>query len=411
MYYNSTLSVQKLHHKRAPVKTWFHRFKKSDADDVHSLLQTKEGYLILGDTSPSDRNSFIKAFDFDAKELWNKVFQSNINSTLPVGLELNSTYLISYRSILGDTRQKANVITGFNLTIDKQTHRVLDRSSQVFNSIAASKEGYLASGDHNRLFSYNKAGKLLWEKRYSRGDFFTGINTRYAIAKYKISRGQIKKVIGVEDDCFVVLGRVKAKGAKRASPWLFKVDRSGTLLWEKLFQNDYRYPSDLSLSKDGTYLVLFNDSRHRQIGCQKYNKEGALLWSKNYTNHKKSLLWNMAQTADGGHILTGSTPQKKYVKIMWLLKIDTEGKLLWQKKRHSTIGDFPSAIISTLDGGVLIGGKTTQQGNRVEKIYKGHVLKQFKLLEEGAWLLKLDSDGRGSDEHFTFEATQEWKEI
>ena len=408
IYYKNVSASRAVGERRPAVKTWFHRFKKSDADNVHSIVQTKNGYLVLGDTAPSDRNTFVKAFDFDGKVLWNKVLQNNINSTLPVGLELDTTYLVSYRSILNDERQKPNLITGFSIRIDKQTHRVIERSPQVFKTIAPSTQGYIASGDHNKLFSYDKGGTLLWERRYSRGEFFTGI---FHGVRYDISRGKILKVMIVEDNNFFVLGRVRPSGASRGVPWLFKVDSSGEVLWEKRVQNPYAYPSDAVFTKDGGYLLLLSDSRNRQIECQKYDKNGALLWDKRYTNQKKSLSWHMAQTGDGGYIMTGSTPQKEYAKTMWLLKIDKDGELLWQKKRSSEIGDFPSTIISTLDGGVLIGGKTTKQGYRVKKSFKGHIINQFKLLEEGAWLLKLDANGGISDETFSFKNTNEYKEI
>jgi len=408
IYYKNISAIRTAGENRPDVKTWFHRFKKTDADNVHSLIQTKNGYLVLGDTSPSDRNSFVKAFDFNAKELWNKVLQSNINSTIPVGLELDTTYLVSYRSILTDERQKANAITGFSVRIDKQTHRILERSPQVYKTIAPSTQGYIASGDHNKLFSYDKGGTLLWEKRYNSGEFFTGISHG---VKFEISRGKILKIMAVEGENFFVLGRVRLSGASRGVPWLFKVDSSGEVLWEKTVQNPYAYPSDAVFTKDSGYLLLLSDSRNRQVHCQKYDINGALLWDKSYTNQKRSLSWHMAQTGDGGYIMTGSTHQKEYVKTMWLLKIDKDGKLLWQKKRTSEIGDFPSTIISTLDGGVLIGGKTTKQGYRVKKTFKGHLLNQFKLLEEGAWLLKLDADGDVSDETFSFKNTHEWKEI
>ena len=410
-YYNNDVEAKKPHVDRPAMKTWFHRFNKSDADEVHSIVQTAQGYLVLGDTSPSDRNSFVKTLDFNAKELWSKVFASNINVTKPVGLELASSYLISYKSISTDTRLKPNIITGFNLHIDKITHRILDRSSQVFSSIAPSNEGYVVSGEHNRLFSYAQNGTILWEKTYSRGESFTGINTRYVIAKYEISRGKILKVIAVEKNNFLVLGQVRLEGGKRRSLWIFKVDSSGEVLWEKTFQNNSSYPSDLTFTSEGDYLVLSNDSRHHQIRCQKYNQNGTLLWSKDYSNRRKSLSWHMAQTGDGSTILTGSTNQKDYVKTIWLLKINKDGTLLWQKKHTSAIGDYPSTIIATLDGGVLLGGKTTKQGIRVEKIYKGHVLKQFKLLSEGAWLLKLDENGEGIHSPLNFETTQEWSEL
>ena len=407
IYYKNSSDTKTVNLNRPAAKTWFHRFNKSDADGVHSIVQTKKGYLVLGDTAPSDRNCFVKGMDFDAKELWNKVLQSNVNRTIPMGLELDTTYLVSYRSILGDKRQKASVITGFSVRIDKQTHRIVDRSPKVFKTITPSTKGYIASGEHNKLFSYDKDGLLLWEKSYSHGDFFTGVASG---VRYEISRGKILKVMAVEENNFFVLGRARLSGASRGSPWLFKLDSSGEVLWEKTLQNPYAYPSDAIFTKDGGYLVLLSDSNHHQIHLKKYDKNGTLLWSQSYRN-QKSLSWHMAQMGDGSYIVTGSTHQKKSVKIMWLLKIDQKGQLLWQKKRRSEIGDFPTAIISTLDGGVLIGGQTTKQGYRVKKMYKGHLLNQFKLLEEGAWLLKLDANGESSDEAFTFESTQEWKEI
>ena len=411
VYYYHFLDTKTLRNNQMPVQTWFHRFKKSDADNVHSLIQTEDGYLVLGDTSPQDRNSYIKAFDMQGETLWEKVLQSNVNHTNPVALVLKETYLVSYQSSVGDTKGKSKEITGYSVTLDKVTHRVLDRKPQIFKTITPAKEGYITSGDHNKLFRYDNNGTLLWEKRYSRGDFFTGLYVGETTVRYKISKGKILKLFAVEDENFFVLGRMRKSGSNRGVPWLFKIDKNGTVLWEKVLKSAYAYPSDFSFAEDGGYLVLLSDSKHRQIHCQKYDKNGTLLWRKNYSHPKKSLSWHMAQTGDGDYILTGSTILQKSVRVMWLLKIDHKGKLLWQKKRTSDIGDVPTTMISTLDGGVLIGGHASKQGDYVKKMYKGHILNQFKQLEEGAWLLKLDKNAQSSDVLFEFETTQSWREI
>ena len=393
------------------VTTWFHRFKKSDADGINSLLLTDNGYLVLGDTSPSDRNSFVKELDFNGTPLWSKTLQSNINMTKTVGVVLNETYLISYISILNNTQTKPNVITGFSVKIDKQTHRTLDRSTQVFKSIAHTTQGYIGVGEHNKLFMYDENGDIIWEKRYREGFYFTGINTRYVIAKYEISRGKILKIVAAEDNNFILMGQVKLAEKAKPSPWMFKIDKSGKVLWHKELQNNFMYPSDIVYSKDQSYLFIFNDSRHRQVRCQKYSSSGILLWSKSYANNEKSLSWHVAQTGDGNYILTGASNQADQSKTMWLLKVDNTGELLWQRKRTSDIGDYPSTMIGTLDGGVLIGGKTTKQGFYVDKKYKEHVYKSFELLDEGSWLLKLSMSGISPDPSFTFTSTNAWHKI
>ena len=68
-------------------------------------------------------------------------------------------------------------------------------------------------------------------------------------------------------------------------------------------------------------------------------------------------------------------------------------------------------MIGTLDGGVLIGGKTTKQGFYVDKKYKEHVYKSFELLDEGSWLLKLSMSGISPDPSFTFTSTNAWHKI
>ena len=415
IYYKNSSDTKTVNLNRPALKTWFHRFKKSDANSIDNIVQTKNGYLVLGDTSPTDHNSFVKGLDLDGKELWNRVLQSNVNFTNPQCLELDTTYLVSYRTT------SFGGVSGFNLRIDKQTLRIVDRSPEVFRTIAPSTKGYIASNDRNKMFSYDKEGLLLWEKTYRHGDFFTGLissGVRLNIPKdkiikvlksgsvrYKTSRGRILKVIRVEENNFFVLGFARLSGALRGSPWFFKIDSSGVVLWEETLQNPNPYPNDAVLTKDGGYLVLLNEKIKKQIHFKKYDKNGVLLWTKIYRN-KRSGAWHMAQTGDGKYMVTGAT-----AATMWLLKIDQDAQLLWQKKRRSEIGDYPSTIISTLDGGVLIGGHAAKEGDRVEMISRGRVISKFIYLEEGAWLLKLDADGEGSDENFKLETAQEWKEI
>jgi len=83
------------------------------------------------------------------------------------------------------------------------------------------------------------------------------------------------------------------------------------------------------------------------------------------------------QTSDGGYIAAGVTPGYGGTGDVWVLKLDEDGDLLWDRRYGGLRWDEAHSIRETSDGGSIVAGETESRGEG----------------ESDAWVLKLDQDG------------------
>ena len=127
----------------------------------------------------------------------------------------------------------------------------------------------------------------------------------------------------------------------------------------------------------------------------KLDKEGTVLWQKTYGGEYADLLRSMEQTKDGGYILGGysnssQSGEKIDVNIgigdYWILKIDDVGKIEWQKTYGGNGDNQLYVIHQTNDGGYIAGGNsnsTTPLTSLGGNVRSG----------TDYWVLKMDENG------------------
>lgn len=68
----------------------------------------------------------------------------------------------------------------------------------------------------------------------------------------------------------------------------------------------------------------------------------------------------------------------------WLSMISSQGEILWQNSFGGTNDDIPSSIVRSVDGGILLAGKTQSNNGNVSGYHGGSV---------DGWVVKTNSDG------------------
>jgi len=100
------------------------------------------------------------------------------------------------------------------------------------------------------------------------------------------------------------------------------------------------------------------------------------LWARTLGGGGIDAATSAQQTSDGGFIVAGSTESfGAGAGDIWVLKLDSFGKVEWQKTYGGLGGDGAASVRETSDGGLVVAGITTSFGLN------------------GAWLLKLDGTG------------------
>src|SRR2546421_559710 len=103
-------------------------------------------------------------------------------------------------------------------------------------------------------------------------------------------------------------------------------------------------------------------------------------WAKTYggSDFDFDQARSVQQTSDGGYIVAWAAASCGADNSdAWLLKLDSDGNVEWEKTYGGSGGDGASSVQQTTDGGYIVGG----------------IENSFGSSSIGNWLLKLDSDG------------------
>ena len=282
--------------------------------------------------------------------------------------------------------------------------------------IAGAATQYYASGiDDIYLIKTDKKGNVLWTKYYGGTDADVAYsvqqttNDGYIIAGstasfgagswdvYLIKTDENGNVIwsktygGTEDDrCYsacqttdggyILTGTTASFEAGYYDIYVIKTDDLGNIVWSKTFGGaggDYSY--SVQETTDGGFIITgdtqsFGPDSSTDVYLIKIDSEGNILWSRTFGGTTNDGGVSVCQTMDGGYIITGFTvgflayPKSDF----YIIKTDNEGNISWSKTYGGARNDYASSIQQTLDGGYIISGNITLE---IDGVYNGYLIK------------------------------------
>ncbi len=117
-----------------------------------------------------------------------------------------------------------------------------------------------------------------------------------------------------------------------------------------------------------------------------------LEWEQTYGGSSNDYLYSIIQTSNGGYLLGGETTSNDGDvqsgnhgdSDYWVVKIDANGTVEWERTYGGTSSERVNTIISTFDGGYILGGITFSNDGDVQS--GNHGGWDF-------WIVKIDSNG------------------
>jgi hypothetical protein len=201
---------------------------------------------------------------------------------------------------------------------------------------------------------------------YSSNNWFEGFNEShggfdYVICKYDENNFQWYKCIGgVNDDM--------ANSIKQSSD-------GGYIIAGQTNSND----GDVSGNHGATDAWIV-----------KLNSVGNIEWQKCFGGSSNDIAYSTQKTSDGGFIFVGQTNSNDGNIIgnhgendAWVVKLNSNGNIEWQKCLGGTGNDIAKSIQSTLDGGFIVVGETNSINGDIVGNHGG----------SDAWIVKLNSVG------------------
>ncbi len=240
--------------------------------------------------------------------------------------------------ILANTRIEATALTSdmYLLRLDankeivfERTYGLLSRNDQIGNITEAANEDFVWTGISNRKKDPNDADNFFSDMRLTKANQDGNLLWDFAIGENDNFIQSGAAVIALpNDEGFVAVGTSSAQGTEDIL--LVKTNVSGQVQWERLINGP-----DGQVGGDGAQRGL-----------------------------------SVANTEEGGFIITGSTTQGNNQDI-YLVKTNAEGMVEWKKQFGSIDkADVGNEVLQAIDGGYLIIATILFENNTVMGLLK-----------------------------------------
>ncbi|MHA1973912.1 MAG: hypothetical protein ACTSW1_13020 [Candidatus Hodarchaeales archaeon] len=136
----------------------------------------------------------------------------------------------------------------------------------------------------------------------------------------------------------------------------------------EVIQENYTDIHDIliSASKPRRYYALFESkgsapAANSDAIIRSYDSNGELLWEKNFSTENDDILYSMIEDSDKNIVMVGTAPSEDYeenLNDLWLVKINPEGEVLYDKKISMTGNgiEIGSRIVSGTKDNFFISG-------------------------------------------------------
>ncbi len=189
--------------------------------------------------------------------------------------------------------------------------------------------------------------------------------------------------------------------------WIVPLDSVGTIQWQNTIGgSSFDYFKSIQQTSDGGYICggysdsnISGDKTENSLGVWDYwvvrlDSNGSILWQNTIGGNHYDALYSIQQTTDGGYICGGwsnsdlindKTEACLGVADYWVVKLDNSGNIIWQNTIGGNFVDELKSIQQTSDGGYICGGNSysTISGDKSEDT----------LGYEDYWIVKISSTG------------------
>jgi len=393
---------------------WIKTFGGSNEEDAISIVQANDGgYMVLGYTksndgdvtgkTTSDLDYWLLKLDENGNKIWDKTYGGSADDlATSISKTNDGGYIISgfTASDDGDVSENAGFHDYWIVKITSSGEIQWEKSfgfpgqDQAFKVIQTQDGGYfaagfldvgLADGGGNDIIN-NQSNK---STLHSLGDYW-GI--RMDANGNKIWRryfggshvDQSKDVLQTDDGGFLLIGISEssdfdisdARGAN--DYWVVKINADGDLIWEKSFggsETDRAF--SVTKTTDDNFIItgetrsmdkdVLNPIGGGDIWIVKFSpSNGAIIWEKSFGGMEFETSRDITVLANGNFAIAGSARSSdgdvsgnNGANDAWVLIINNDGTLLFEKNIGGSNIDFANQVTETSNQELVFVGSST----------------------------------------------------
>lgn len=215
------------------------------------------------------------------------------------------------------------------------------------------------------VIKLNHAGELQWKKSLG------GSGEDY-----------INSVIETPDHKYICVGYTNStnyditENYGHYDYWLMKFGNNGEIEWKKNLggnSNDYGY--SICKAEENTYMIAgYSESQDEHIQGHhgmydawllKIDDNGNVLWQKAYGATGQDHAHSIIKTKNGGFVFVGYSSSQDLPGLsnkggldFWIVKLDKNGEIQWQNTFGGSLDEYAKSVVECTDGSFVIAGET-----------------------------------------------------
>ena len=342
--------------------TWAHTYGGSQTDPLHSLDVTADGgYIIAGTTlsfGSGSEDILVIRLNSAGAMIWQNTYGGEGIEYVPrLKQTMDGGYILAGSTgsfnlyYMGPWVLKLNAFgeiqwqKAYSIPDGGMSYAVQQTDDAGY--IIAGRRSFPGNGDYEFwLLKLDSHGNVSWSK--SIGGI--GLDEAYSIQQ-------------TSDGGYIVAGRSDSVTAYSVYFWVIKFDSSGTVIWQKAYgkNNEESFPKSIKQTNDNGFIVVGSNkpmgSGYRKMWILKLDASGNIQWQETVGGTAESNASSVLQTGDNGYIVAGYA---YFPGPIWnalsLIKLDSNGGIVWQKAYSGSIGYGANTLEATPDGGYALAG-------------------------------------------------------
>jgi hypothetical protein len=226
------------------------------------------------------------------------------------------------------------------------------------------------------------------------GTFWSYTNVKW-YKTYNAPRAMFDSyIVNTKDKGFLV-GTSYGSGYLKYDIHLTKTDSRGKTLWEKTLGRDEwdEHISAIASTSDGGYIITGESTPQifqSYVFISKIDSMGNEEWHTDIGHHECEGM-DVAQIDGGGYIIVGQRDDAyEPYPDLYIVRIDSNGKLIWDKKFGGESYEWASAVTTTVDKGFIIAGVCDTESESRDAIW----VMKFNPIGNIDWERKIDGDNK-----------------
>ncbi len=379
-----------------PAIEWQNTIGGSDGDFMSSMEPTADGGYILGGFSSSNASG-------------DKTENSNGGTDIWI-VKIDATGNIQWQNTIGGSGDDYGLTT--KPTSDGG-YIVMGASD---SNISGDKTENSRGGLDYWILKLDSSGSITWQHTYG------GAQPDFEAFGEQTSDGGY--IVGGYSDSNISGDKTDPSNGQRDF-WILKLDNNGDIVWQNSIGGSMVDEVLMThQTTDGGYIIGgFSDSPvsgdksepsegMRDYWIVKLDTNGSIQWENTIGGDQNDLVRDIIQTNDGGYLVGGysksnisgdKSENSQGDFDYWIVKLDTNGVLVWENTIGGSEIDYPRDVIQLTDGTYMVAGWSNSNisGDKTIDSNGGYDYWLVKLNSAGT-LISQNSIGGSGDESGTY---------